>query len=69
MEYEIHAKVGPWVGRLGDYGSFELVASGRVVGMWPKVHTLVLGKDTTSSVEDANGTTVSHVGFRQVHVR
>jgi hypothetical protein len=68
VEYEVYTKVGPWAGRLGDHGSFELVASGRVAGMGPEAYTRVLGEDTTSSAEDSNGTAVSYMGFRPVHV-
>ncbi len=66
MAYEVHSKVRPWLGHLGNCSSFELVASGKVIGMGPDAYTRILGEGAIV-VEDVDGTTVPYLGFQPVH--
>jgi hypothetical protein len=65
LEYEIYTKLGSFENYLGDYSSYDMIASGQVYGTGSGKYTRVLDNDTI--VEDVNGT-LSYLGFRPVYV-
>jgi hypothetical protein len=66
LEYEVYSKLGKWQNTLGDTSSYELIASGQIVGMGPKAYTRVHDDDTI--ITDVNGTDTYYVGFTPVHI-
>jgi hypothetical protein len=66
LEYEVYSKLGKWQNTLGDTSSYELIASGQIVGMGPKAYTRVHDDDTI--ITDVNGTDTYYLGFTPVHI-
>ncbi|KAL3817796.1 hypothetical protein ACHAXA_005829 [Cyclostephanos tholiformis] len=65
LEYEIYTKLGSFEKYLGNYASFDLIASGQVNGMGSSKYTRVLDNDT---IVEGGNESLSYVGFRPVYV-
>ena len=66
LEYEIYSKLGKWQNTLGDTASYELIASGQIVGQGSEAYTRVHDDDTI--VTDVNGTDSYYIGFMPIHI-